>query len=108
MIIANNHTRMNQLSDLRILYIKTLEVRYPIGNRNFPEHLTFELTFNNLYRLKNTISLSTRFMWNVYAQMRVEEYFEFEPFVWIFSKYLMESRQFEMSNKDIEYFFLYR
>ena len=106
MLFADS-SKVSLFNSLRIVYIKTLEVPYPYSRNLFPEHLTFELT-HGLYRFRNTISLSTRSMWNVYAQLNSDEYFKFEPFVWLLSRFLLEFRQYDLSNKDIEYFFLFR
>lgn len=59
--------RFQKLNELKLLFINTLEVQYPLSPKYY---YPFNLIFNNSYQLGNTLSLSTRMMWNVYANLK--------------------------------------
>ena len=69
----------------------------------------FELNNGEKVRLANTAVVSSKFMWNVYSYLKVDEYFQFQPFLWIMSKCFKENiENKDLNAKDLEYILLYK
>ena len=64
--MVRDSLRFKKLNELKIIFIQTVDTQYPLSPKHYN---SFNLVFNGSYQFSNTISLSTRTMWNVYANL---------------------------------------
>lgn len=70
-------------NNTKMLFINTLN-----NNIGESEKLNWLIEVNEGEKVNfaNTVIISTKFMWNIYTYLKVNEYFRFEPFLWILTK----------------------
>ena len=86
------------LNMTKLLIISTIDEN--VGD-NKKINWLFELNNNEKVMLGNSITISSKFMWNVYSYLQVDEYFSFEPFLWILTKCINENRHHSLTGKDL-------
>ena len=86
--ILRDPTRTQLVNSTRIVIINTVNTEMGGGRINwlFPNQAGELVTF------AGSITVSSRFMWNVYCFLKPHEYFKFEPFLWIVTKMFNEDR----------------
>lgn len=82
-LYAADASRLQLLNSTRMIFVNTLDEN--MGNH---QHLNMllELQTGEKISFANTAVVSSKFMWNVYSYLNQDEYFRFEPFVWILTK----------------------
>lgn len=96
---------MVMLNMTKLLIINTIDEN--VGD-NKKINWLFELDNDEKIMLGNSITISSKFMWNVYSYLKVDEYFSFEPFLWILTKAINENRHHSLTGKDLEYILLFK
>ena len=72
--MVRDRLRVSKLNNTKMIIINTIDNN--IGD-NKKINWLFELNNGEKVRLANTAVVSSKFMWNVYSYLKVDEYFQF-------------------------------